>query len=65
MIISNLIEDNFQEEEDNKKKLVDELVSELPPNDLTFKICINGPLLTGKTTQANFLKDKYPQLLVI
>ena len=32
------------------------MTKDLPPKDLTFKICINGPMLTGKKTQANFLK---------
>lgn len=34
-------------------------------SELTLKICINGPIFTGKTVQAQSLKSKYPELLVL
>lgn len=34
-------------------------------SEMTVKLCINGPIFTGKSAHSQSLKQKYPELLVL
>ncbi len=60
-----MVSSQYEEDKKHREMVREERVKEFPRDDLTLKICINGPLFTGKSVQAASLKTKYPELLVL